>query len=120
MTGCPHPSGGGHTIEYDYDVAVVGAGPAGSRCARNLAAGGLKVALLEEHRRIGVPSHCSGLVSPRTLEEADIREPIVANRLTGAYVHTAGGGELTLGGGDTRALTIDRVRLDELLCEQAQ
>jgi digeranylgeranylglycerophospholipid reductase len=98
----------------------VGAGPTGSRCARNLAAGGLKVALLEEHRRIGVPSHCSGLVSPRTLEEADIREPIAANRLTGAYVHTATGGELTLGGGDTRALTIDRVRLDELLCEQAQ
>jgi len=98
----------------------VGAGPAGSRCARNLAAAGLKVALLEEHRRIGVPSHCSGLVSPRTLEEADIREPIVTNRLTGAYIHTAGGGELTLGGGDTRALTIDRVRLDELLCEQAQ
>jgi geranylgeranyl reductase family protein len=67
-----------------------------------------------------VPSHCSGLVSPRTLEEADIRESIVANRLTGAYVHTASGGELSVGGGDTRALTIDRVRLDELLCEQAK
>jgi digeranylgeranylglycerophospholipid reductase len=110
----------GHTKRYDCDVAVVGAGPAGSRCARNLAAGGLKVALLEEHRRIGVPSHCSGLVSPRTLEEADVLEPIVANRLTGAYVHTVSGGQLALGGGDTRALTIDRVRLDELLCEQAQ
>lgn len=98
----------------------MGAGPAGSRSARNLAASGLRVALVEEHRRIGVPSHCSGLVSPRTLEEADIREPIAANRLTGAYVHTASGGELAIGGGDTRALTIDRVRLDELLCEQAQ
>ena len=99
---------------------MVGAGPVGSRCARNLAAAGLGVVLLEEHHRIGVPSHCSGLVSPRTLEEADVREPIAANRLTGAYIHTAGGGELAIGGGDTRALTIDRVRLDELLCEQAQ
>ncbi len=98
----------------------MGAGPAGSRCARNLAAAGLNVALLEEHRRIGVPSHCSGLVSPRTLQEADVQEPIVANRLTGVYVHTAGGGELALSGGYTRALTIDRVRLDEALCEQAQ
>jgi digeranylgeranylglycerophospholipid reductase len=44
----------------------------------------------------------------------------VASRLTGAYVHTASGGELAVGGGDTRALTIDRLRLDELLCEQAQ
>jgi geranylgeranyl reductase family protein len=78
------------------------------------------VVLLEEHRRIGIPSHCSGLVSPRTLEEADIGEPLAANRLTGAFVHTAAGGELTVGGGAIRALTIDRVRLDELLCEQAQ
>jgi geranylgeranyl reductase family protein len=78
------------------------------------------VALLEEHRRIGVPSHCSGLISPRTLEEAEIQEPIVANRLTGAYIHTASGGSLAVGGEETRALAIDRVRLDELLCEQAQ
>ncbi len=101
-------------------MAVVGAGPAGSRSARNLAANGFRVALLEEHRRIGVPSHCSGLISPRTLEEAEIQEPIVANRLTGAYVHTASGGSLVVGGEETRALAIDRVRLDELLCEQAQ
>lgn len=101
-------------------MAVVGAGPAGSRSARDLAANGLRVALLEEHRRIGVPSHCSGLISPRTLEEAEIREPIVANRLTGAYVHTAGGGSLAVGGEEARALAIDRVRLDELLCDQAQ
>ena len=67
-----------------------------------------------------MPSHCSGLISPRTLDEAGVPEQIVANRVTGAYVHTAGGGSLSLGGGETRALAIDRVRLDELLCEQAQ
>ncbi len=98
----------------------MGAGPAGSRSARNLAAAGYRIALLEEHRRIGVPSHCSGLISPRTLAEADVQQPIVSNRLTGAFVHTAGGGELSVGDGDVRALAIDRVRLDELLCEQAQ
>ena len=101
-------------------MAVVGAGPAGSRSARDLAAKGLRVALLEEHRRIGVPSHCSGLISPRTLDEADVHEQIVANRLTGGYIHSAAGRELAVGGDETRALAIDRVRLDELLCEQAQ
>ena len=44
----------------------------------------------------------------------------MANRVTGAYIHTAGGRSLALGGEETRALVIDRVRLDELLCEQAQ
>lgn len=118
--GYTRPSRGGVATRYDYDVAVVGAGPAGSRSARNLAKAGLRVALLEEHRLIGVPSHCSGLISPRTLEEAGVGEQIVANRVTGAYIHTAGGGALALGGGEPRALVVDRVRLDELLCEQAQ
>ncbi len=105
---------------YDCDVAVVGAGPAGSRTARNIAARGFRVRLLEEHRRIGVPSHCSGLISPRTLTEAEIGEEAIIHRITGAYIHSAGGIELALGGDRVRAVAIDRVRWDETLCEQAE
>ena len=108
------------TKTYDCDVAVIGAGPAGSRTARNIAATGLRVKLLEEHRRIGVPSHCSGLISPRTLTEAEIGEEAIIHRITGAYIHTAGGSELALGGDKVRAVAIDRVRWDETLCQQAQ
>ena len=104
----------------DTDVAVVGAGPAGSRTARNLARAGLRVRLLEEHRRVGVPSHCSGLISLRTLKEAEIGEEAIIHRVTGAFIHTQDGGEAALGGGATRAVAIDRVRWDETLCEQAQ
>src|SRR2546426_4043520 len=106
-------------MQLHCDVAVVGAGPAGSRTARNLARAGLSVRLLEEHRRIGVPSHCSGLISPRTLKEAEIGEDAILHRLTGAFVHTQDGTEAALGGGQTRAVAIDRVRWDETLCEQA-
>ena len=104
----------------DCDVAVVGAGPAGSRTARNLARAGLRVRLLEEHRAVGVPSHCSGLISPRTLREAEIGEEAIIHRISGAFIHTQAGSEVALGGGDTRAVAIDRVRWDETLCEQAQ
>jgi digeranylgeranylglycerophospholipid reductase len=107
-------------LNLDCDVAVVGAGPAGSRTARNLARAGLRVRLLEEHRRVGVPSHCSGLISPRTLKEAEIGEDQIIHRITGAFVHTSNGGEVALGGGQTRAVAIDRVRWDETLAEQAQ
>jgi len=107
-------------MSADCDVAVVGAGPAGSRTARNLAGEGFRVRLLEEHRRIGVPSHCSGLISPRTLKEAEIGEEAVIHRLTGAFVHAQDGAEAALGGGHTRAVAIDRVRWDETLSEQAQ
>ena len=105
---------------FDCDVAVVGAGPAGSRTARDIARAGFRVALLEEHRRIGVPSHCSGLISPRTLALGEMGEGIVVNHVRGAYIHTMGGQEVALAAEETRAVTIDRVRWDELLAEQAQ
>jgi len=47
----------------DYDVIVVGAGPAGSVAAGNLAEENLNVLLLEEHNNIGLPQHCSGWIS---------------------------------------------------------
>lgn len=69
---------------------------------------------------MGVPSHCSGLISLRTLREADIGEEAVIHRITGAFVHTQGGSEVGLGGTDTRAVAIDRVAWDQTLCDQAE
>ena len=50
----------------EYDVVVVGAGPAGSAAAKAVAERGLSVILLEEHTAIGVPDHCSGLLHATT------------------------------------------------------
>lgn len=107
-------------MHLDCDVAVIGAGPAGSRTARNLARTGLRVRLIEEHRVVGVPSHCSGLISLRTLREAEIGEDAILHRITGAFAHTQSGTSVALGGGETKAVAIDRVKWDQTLAEQAQ
>ena len=107
-------------MHLDCDVAVVGAGPAGSRTARDLAQRGLRVRLFEEHRTVGVPSHCSGLISLRTLRESEIGDEAILHRVTGAFVHTQNGSEVALGGGPTRAVAIDRIRWDQTLAKQAQ
>jgi digeranylgeranylglycerophospholipid reductase len=101
------------------DVLVVGAGPAGSRVARDLAMAGLDVAILEEHREVGQPCHCSGLVSPRTLEMADVGHGLVLNSIRGARVHAAGRCPINLGGARTHGYVIDRVDLDRRLAQQA-
>ena len=44
----------------DYDVVVVGAGPAGASAAREAARGGARVCLLEQGREIGAPIRTSG------------------------------------------------------------
>lgn len=43
-----------------YNVIVVGAGPAGSLAARKTAEKGLKVLMIEDHKEVGRPVHCSG------------------------------------------------------------
>ena len=76
--------------------------------------------LLEEHAHIGLPLHCSGLVTPRTLEEAGVGEDLVLNRVVGAHIYAPSGRRLTVGDGRTRALVIDRVGLDRTLVTKAQ
>mgnify|MGYP001387597470 CR=1 FL=1 len=104
----------------DFDVAVVGAGPAGSVSAKEIAAAGYKVLLLEEHDVVGQPVHCSGLISPRTLEATGLDNDIVLNSIKGAVVYTPMGNTITVGGNRTHALVIDRALMDEGLARKAQ
>lgn len=54
----------------DWDVVVVGAGPAGSTAARFAAESGARTLLLERREVVGVPVQCGEfLPSPGTLEE---------------------------------------------------
>lgn len=47
----------------DYDVLIAGGSISGLLAAREIAAGGLSVVVLEEDAEIGTPEHCGGLVS---------------------------------------------------------
>ncbi|AIY89132.1 NAD(P)/FAD-dependent oxidoreductase [Geoglobus acetivorans] len=53
----------------DYDVVVVGAGPAGSIAAKTAAEKGLDVLLIEKRQEIGVPVRCAEGVSREGLEK---------------------------------------------------
>ncbi|HTX18751.1 MAG TPA: NAD(P)/FAD-dependent oxidoreductase [Bacteroidota bacterium] len=50
-------------MRQDYDIVVVGAGPAGSTAARYAAAGGASVLMLEKDRDVGYPVRCGEAVS---------------------------------------------------------
>ena len=99
---------------YDADVIVVGAGPAGSRTAGLLSEDGHSVILLEEHSEVGLPVHCSGFITPRTLDIAGIKSDIVLNSVKGALVYTNNSQKpLILGGDVDRAFVVDRELLDK-------
>jgi geranylgeranyl reductase family protein len=107
-------------VDTDYDAIVVGAGPAGSATARDIAARGFRALLIEEHEVIGEPLHCAGLVTPRTLGLADVTDGLIINELRGGFVNSPLGTRLPLGGDRLRAVVIHRQRLDELLAAAAQ
>jgi len=51
------------TKMVEFDVIIVGAGPAGSTAAQTLVEENFNVLLIEEHKEIGLPQHCSGWIS---------------------------------------------------------
>jgi len=103
-----------------YDVIVIGGGPVGCAVARDIAAAGYRVLVIEEHREIGIPVQCAGLISERALEISRVPSSVVLNRLYGAVVYAPGGNILKLEGKKVYALVIDRQAFDRSLMEQAR
>ncbi|MHA1220736.1 MAG: NAD(P)-binding protein, partial [Candidatus Heimdallarchaeota archaeon] len=57
------------TTEKQYDVIVVGSGPAGSTTARFLAREGFKVKMLEAKSNVGIPVQCGEAIGKETINE---------------------------------------------------
>lgn len=105
----------------EYDIAIVGGGPVGCFIAKQLALKGRHVAVFEEHKTIGEPVHCAGLVTKRVLEIAHCsQDDIVQNTICGAIIHSPDGSLLTIGGDKTHALVINRQKFDEHIAQKAQ
>ena len=63
---------------YQFDVVVVGAGPAGGQCARVLSKKGYKVLLVEQHEDFETNNYSSAASPLETLERFNLPETVVA------------------------------------------
>ncbi len=69
-------------IKKDYDVVVVGGGPAGTMAAQHAAKQGVSVALFEKDREIGIPVRCAEGVSKKFLKKyIDIDPQCIASEI---------------------------------------
>ncbi len=99
-----------------FDFAIIGGGPAGSMAAWQLAKLGYSVAVFEEHRSIGLPVRCAGLVSEHVIK---MHNEGIINEIKGAVVIFPDGKEVVIGGDRIHAFVIDRHIFDKSLAEAA-
>lgn len=105
----------------NYDVVVVGGGPAGCMAAKYAAKAGASTLIIEEDAAIGEPVQCAGLISTRALEESELRNQssFINCEIKGAVVHSPSY-ELTLESPAQRAFAIKRNIFDLELAKEAQ
>lgn len=92
------------------DVIVVGSGPSGSYSSHLLSRMGYDVLNLEEHKEIGRPVECTGLVSERVISMARTKAPV--NSVYGAYVHFPNGEFVHVRKGE-KTVVMDRDQFDK-------
>jgi digeranylgeranylglycerophospholipid reductase len=115
----------------DYDIVVVGSGPAGATTARVAAERGLKVLLVDKRQELGAPIQCSGAVSAHALFDAGVQadDEFVSTAIHGFAIYGADGASTRL---DYRRLkpdsyqqaplgyVVDRRRFDRYLMMLAE
>jgi len=103
----------------DYEVVVVGAGPAGCLAAKYAAKNGAKTLIIEEHASIGSPVQCAGLLSTSAIRECEVVPDSRFHPITGAFVYAPDGRRIRISGGEIKAYVVDRRIFDRTLAENA-
>ncbi len=103
-----------------YDLIVVGAGPAGSTCARSAALQGLRVLLLDKevHPR---PRPCGGILSKRVQNLLDMDMTSVIERsINSVVIHPPSGDPILCHRVDVAGMSVRRDKFDLLLLRGAR
>ncbi|MEE9323477.1 MAG: NAD(P)/FAD-dependent oxidoreductase [Candidatus Aenigmarchaeota archaeon] len=108
-------------IEKEYDVVVVGAGPAGSSVSRFCAEKGLKVLVAEKRQEIGSPKRCGEGLSKSAVEKMGIEldNSWVSRKMKGASVYAPNGKKITVDFEGGEGWVIERKLFDKYLAKLA-
>ena len=97
-------------------IVIIGAGPVGCFLGGLLAKEGKEVAVYEEHKVIGRPLQCTGIVTEELGKIVKLKRKFVVNRLNKVKINSLhNSAELKLG----KEIVLDRVRFDQYLAKKA-
>lgn len=104
-------------MKSEYDMIVVGAGPAGSTVARFAAEKGLSVLLIEKRNEIGSPKRCGEGLSIHAMGRVGIKPEAEWARqvIYGAYLYSPSGKRVEARYKKPMGYTIERKQFDKYL-----
>lgn len=105
-------------MNFDYDVAIIGAGPIGSTLAYKLAKEDINVCLIDKKRVIGLPLQCAGIISSKIANFNEMPNELILNKVKGANIFS-NSNQLRVAKEDYEAFVIDRVAYDQFLFDRA-
>ena len=103
------------------EAAVIGAGPAGLIAAKVISSKGFNTTVFEEHKQVGTPDHCAGIISVEGFERLGIslEDSFYLNTVQGGRLYSSDGTCLEIRDRKPRAHIIDRGELDRYLAQRA-
>jgi len=111
----------GINLNDKFDAVVVGGGPCGAFSAFTMAKQGMNVVVCEEHKKIGVPTHCAGHLSLSGLKRLGLHLPsnVVENEFKGAVLHSPRGKEFSVRFNSPVTCVVNRELFDKYLSNLA-
>ncbi len=108
----------------EYDIVVIGGGPAGTTAARYAAMDSADVLVIEKRQEIGSPVRCAEGVSVSWLDELDIDDisDCVCRTMKGAILYSPAGHQLKITeemAGDEVGVVLERDRFDKKMAKLA-
>ncbi len=112
---------GNGMTDREYDVVVIGAGPAGSISAKTMAELGLDVLLLEKRQEIGAPKRCAEGTSINTFKrlEIPVQRGWIRSEIKGFHLYAPNGKKVSRVWTETQGYVLERKIFDKYLASLA-
>ena len=106
----------------NYDIIIIGAGPAGSMAAITAAKKGLSVALIDRRNRIGYPKQCAEGINKNIFSLVGLKkqDEWISNKIDSLIGGTPGKGKLYLKAKRSEGYILERKVFDPALSEIAE
>ncbi len=108
------------SLMTDFEVLVVGGGPAGLYAAERLARRGVSTMVCEEHDVVGDPVHCTGVLATESFDILGLPNDATLNALTTARFVSPSGITIAHSTPTPLASVIDRGIFDRALAARAR